>query len=1027
MSRAGRSTLHFDVYHLPGDVDLLYRNGEVVPLEPRAVSVLRYLASHHDRVVPKSELLEQVWSDVFTTDGVLKKAVSQIRRALHDDPASPRFIETYHGRGYRFLAPVRRGDPAAKRRDTLPPPAASVSAPAEFVPRYEQFRGREAQLERLYAEFESARRGSARPVVIRGDSGIGKTQLARHFRRWARERGATTVYGRFFDYRGARAGAFELFLDLLSSALDTTGDLRKNLESRYGILLPAELFGDTSRVTGGPSTDRFRLIVPLARCFLMRARAEPLVMVIDDLQWADDVSLDILGCIMRLLENEQLLMLLLVRSEEERSGAVAAWLDEHASQRSCTTLQLGGLDEPAYHEIAGNVFNARRSGEIPRRDIEHLHRLTGGNPYFLMEVLRVLVADGAVIPDAERRRWIWKGIEKLSLPESVVMASRTRIERLSGPVRDLVEQAAVIGDEFRLSTLALVSGRPEDEVDHLIGEAIRSGILSIRNVSRGEDCRFQHSTQRHVLYASIPPHRKRRLHAAAAQAIEKVYGENPDRVAEALSAHYAGAQDDRRTLEWSLKAWDLAARRSEWRKAALLIDRAEQAADSSMPGDPERAALLIARGETSLAAGRIHEAVPVLQRGRSIAAAIDDRAAVARAWMLQGHAEVALSDYARASASLLTALDLFRGLGDHDGSCRAVLELAAVENARGHCASAQGLVRHVLANDPPDDAAAIAKGILGWSLALRGELAEARRLLDESVAYCDHTGNLSERSILLRRLHWIDLTRGDYESAIQLAARSRADAIAIGDALGEAKANFSIGQTRIAQGLYEEGIAILNRTLEKLRVIGDAHCEAEVLWILGRAKCESGDLEGAALLIPRALEMVRRIGDRDDECRMLIDLSRLEVARHNLDAARAAANAAHTIADELKNGEGSALAVLQIACADFAAGDANAAVAKAESAVALLDQIGSSERWRGYSILGLARRVAGHRTAARAALERSVALVDAIRDQIQPSDTERRLAVARNRSAPARDLVSFLVAEGLEEEAVRVRKTSMLR
>ncbi|MFP5260495.1 MAG: FHA domain-containing protein [Blastocatellia bacterium] len=103
-----RPALYFDPFHLPEDVDLLYNGEEVVPLEPRAVRVLRYLAQNHDRVVPKEELLEGVWPDVFTTDGVLKRAISQVRRALGDDAGGARFIETYHRRGYRFIAHVRR-------------------------------------------------------------------------------------------------------------------------------------------------------------------------------------------------------------------------------------------------------------------------------------------------------------------------------------------------------------------------------------------------------------------------------------------------------------------------------------------------------------------------------------------------------------------------------------------------------------------------------------------------------------------------------------------------------------------------------------------------------------------------------------------------------------------------------------------------------------------------------------------------------------------------------------------------------
>jgi DNA-binding winged helix-turn-helix (wHTH) protein len=105
-----KPALYFESFHLPQNIDLLYNGEEVVPLEPRAVQVLRYLAQNHERVITKEELLEAVWPDVFTTDGVLKRAVSQVRRALGDDADEARFIETYHRRGYRFIARVRPRD-----------------------------------------------------------------------------------------------------------------------------------------------------------------------------------------------------------------------------------------------------------------------------------------------------------------------------------------------------------------------------------------------------------------------------------------------------------------------------------------------------------------------------------------------------------------------------------------------------------------------------------------------------------------------------------------------------------------------------------------------------------------------------------------------------------------------------------------------------------------------------------------------------------------------------------------------------
>src|SRR5688572_21811875 len=128
-------TLYFSPYHLVPEVNLLFRDGLVVSLEPRAVQVLSYLIRHRERVVPKEELLDQIWTDVFTTDAVLKQAVSQVRRALGDSPDSPRYIQTFHSRGYRFIARVgaQTAGGEVEAREAMRPvhPAGVGSAPVE--------------------------------------------------------------------------------------------------------------------------------------------------------------------------------------------------------------------------------------------------------------------------------------------------------------------------------------------------------------------------------------------------------------------------------------------------------------------------------------------------------------------------------------------------------------------------------------------------------------------------------------------------------------------------------------------------------------------------------------------------------------------------------------------------------------------------------------------------------------------------------------------------------------------------------
>jgi len=671
--------------------------------------------------------------------------------------------------------------------------------------------------------------------------------------------------------------------------------------------------------------------------------------------------------------------------------------------------------------MVGEIFRARRTGEIPRSDIETLHRLTDGNPYFLAETLRLLVAAKAIVPDPAKGCWIWKGIRDLALPETIATAARAKIEALPKAVRTLVEHAAVIGDEFRVGTLCPVTGIEEMAAEQLLSDAVRSGVLTIQGLSPGEDCRFQHSILRQVVYDSIPPFRRRRLHARAADALEAVYATERDRISEALSAHYWAAGDAQRAFEAGMRAWRTASSRSEWRKAVRLIDRAHEAAraleESGRFGECERVELLIATGDTYRSVGRIRDAAAAIDRAAVLAQSAGDKQALARAFFIRGLTDIALSAYADARASLTQSLDLFLELEDADSISQATVQLAAVSAAVGNSERAASLIESVLAGNCAADVVAQANAILGWSLALRGRSADGALLLERALDYHDRAGNLRERAMILRRLHWVHLSRGEYETAIALAVRARNDSDTVGDNNGVAKANMGIGQARVAQGLYAEGISFLTRAIDQLQRIGDLHCEAECLWQLGRAQCETGNVFEAGALLQRSLDMVRRIGDRDDEFRILIHCSRACLALGDLEQAAQNADAAAAIARSLGNAEGAALAELEFARIELAKGDARAAREKASAAVAVLDQRQSSERWRGWSILGVIERAAGQADRARHSLTRAVGFLNEIRDQIDSADSARRIEIARTRAAPARELSQLLAVGGLAAEA----------
>jgi DNA-binding winged helix-turn-helix (wHTH) protein/tetratricopeptide (TPR) repeat protein len=1036
-------TFRFHPFQLPPDVDLLYRDGAPVQIEPRAVQVLRYLIRHRDRVVPKEELLDQVWADVFTTDAVLKQAVSQVRRALGDTPDAPRYVRTFHARGYRFIAPVEVHE--------SPPVEDAPARERAAEPNYDLLVGREKELSLLKAEYGRALRGGGQTVVVFGEPGIGKTQLARHFGRWVRAEGASFVSARFFDYEGSRLAPYEAFIDLLRAAVYPAGaglapprrdspaeDLRARVEARCGERLPEELFrverahAPLQHVGPGSSaSDHFGVIFPLARAFLSLARERPLVMVLDDLQWADEVSLDCLGYLMRSRAEEPLLLVMLARAGEaaDSAHALAQWLRREAVYRSFTSVNLKPLDEGACRAAVEEAFGGpERAPLVPRAETHLIHRVTGGNPYFLVETLRLLVAEGRISeadPEAEAR-WEWHGIEDVPLPDSLVMAAMAKLERLSPELRGLLEQAAVIGDEFRVETLVRMSGRAEELVDGSLQGAVRAGVLSERGVSVGEDYRFYHTILRRVLYDNLGQRRRRRLHLLAASAIEEIYARHAERVADALSVHYEAAGDNLRTFRWGMRAWAFASASWHWGDAVACVERARRAASGLDFADDdnvaaERLEMLLALVESFHAVGRNKELAPLLSESLSLARALGDERAEAALLFQSGLVHIALSQYAEAQRTTEQALDAYRRLGDREREQLSLLQLGQISASMGDYEAAARLIEGMLGGGGVAEAtAAAAAGLLGWARALQGRYAEGVELLRRALEHHARAGHVRQRAQVLRRLHWADLSRGQYESAVSLAERARKDFQTTGDLFGEAKTHMGVGQARIAQGLYDEGMRHLRRTLESLKTNGDAHCEAETLWLMGRARGEAGRLAEAEELLGRALEMIRAIGDRDDEFRILVDQARVRVARGEHASALAKATEAAGIAEELRCRDGLGFALVEQSHAQRHLGDARRAARAAREAVRLLDETGSGERWRGYWALALALDAADD-DKSLPALRRAVELLDELRAQFAPEDEPRRAEMTRARSAPARLLHGKLIRANRPDEARALR------
>ncbi|HET9556529.1 MAG TPA: AAA family ATPase, partial [Actinomycetota bacterium] len=364
----------------------LRRAGVPCHLEPQVFEVLAHLVRHRDRVVPRTELLDEIWGSRFVTDSALASRVKAARRAIGDSGREQGVIRTVHGRGYQFLAPVQEGagpDPV--------PPVAGV-APV----------GREAELERLGRLYGLAEAGRRQLVFVTGEAGIGKSTLVEAFAAGVeRERAGLVARGQCLEQRGGPEPYLPVFdaLDRLCRADPGAVALLSRLAPTWLIQMPALVEpGDRDdlgrRALGGT---RERMLREAAEALEAVAAERPLVLVLEDLHWADPSTVDLLEWLARRPTPARLLLVGTYRPADALAGA-APIADTGAGLRLrglASELRLGELGVPAVATVLGRDLPG---ADVPEELARLVHRRTDGVPLFVVQLARAWTDAGVLRP-----------------------------------------------------------------------------------------------------------------------------------------------------------------------------------------------------------------------------------------------------------------------------------------------------------------------------------------------------------------------------------------------------------------------------------------------------------------------------------------------------------------------------------------------------------------------------------------------------------------------------------------------------
>lgn len=687
--------------------------------------------------------------------------------------------------------------------------------------------GRSAELAALSGALDEARRGRGSVHVLAGDGGVGKTRLTAAVQEAAGTRGVTPVVGRAFPVEAGIpyalfADAFVPFLRAMPPA--TLQTLSRGGMAELSLLFPALDGSGAAPRVGNAAELRPRLLDTFAQLLQRLAKREPLLLVLENLQWADPSSFDLLHFVARTAP-EHPLMLLCTYNEAQRDTNPSLLATEQ-SLRSLGVLQRHHLPPLAPEETAELL---QRQFEVPAATVtefaRRLHERTRGNPFFIEETVKTLVQAGHLRREGDR--WVGWETDALELPRSIRDALHARYLRLSEPAQDVVIAAAVVGT---VTPHALFERLPHVAGEGLVPaveELLRERILLESSAGGELSYEFAHPMMQEVLYAELSRARVRQLHGLIADALEAHYGARALERADALAVHFQRAES---------------------------------------PAHAERACrYLAAAGRSALARGASREAVELLGAAHAIAERGDDAAAREGLLDLLARARSRTGDYAGAAALWSEALPRAQAVGDHARVALLERRLGEASLRRGE--GEEAIRRHARAleaarRDGGD--AVVASALLAHSRTLlefgRGD--EAERDLQEARGIAERLGEAPLLARVFQALQMLSIWRGPSADAREHGACALEFAIAAGDRQAEWSAHWAMAM----HAAFTGDAAGTKRNLDAAeRVAEELRSPLLRLWTAEVAieyRSSVGEWDEALAIADRTIAEARAFGQR---------------------------------------------------------------------------------------------------------------------------------------------------------------------
>jgi len=682
--------------------------------------------------------------------------------------------------------------------------------------------GRTAERAQLERALEEARQGYGRLVLVHGEVGVGKTRLVQEVIDSADD--IYLLVGHAYEADGI--APYQPLVEALRCALPLLDALDPplapiwmreltRLVPELEVRLPP---GTTMGLAVDAEQARSRLFEGVARLLGRLAELQTVVLVVDDLHWADEATLEMLSYLARAIAHQRILLIGTYRTEEA-GPTLHRLIRDLRRAELVTQVHVRRLNQ---EEVTIMIRRMAGMEEGAERFSRRIFERTAGNPFYIIEVIRSLFEQGVLRREAGGWATAWEDFASdyrtLPLPTSVREVVEARLERLDSNARCILETAAVIRQPFPFRIVQQASGLPETEALDAFDVLLRASLIhEVATELEGSIYDFTHPLIREVTYQNLSGARRQHLHMRVGHTLETV---GPvEGVVDRLAYHFAqgGARD--KALQYAIAAGH---RAREVHAAEAAIEHYRRAL-TLRPDPAQEAEIQAGLGDVYTLCGRHADAIAAY------------------------NSALALSDDPQQLADLHRRIGrVYERSGDYEAALRHF-----------HAGKA------VLADAEPSPMSARLDDGIALIHIRQGQHEQAAALCRQALAALESLDGVDtrlEEAWLTNTLGSAHLARGEYEAALENFERSLQLRRALGDAQGLATLHNNIGVVHYYRGDYQAAHDYYLRSLRAKEEVGDMYGLAISHTNLGLTSFRLGDLDGAQRHLQQALKLCREIG-----------------------------------------------------------------------------------------------------------------------------------------------------------------------